>query len=97
MTDSSVEEVLTKVRDMVHQGHELVSHPLAASLRMLFSPYRSLIVGKKNKKVDFEYAEIIEDSITKYKRHMATRVGDKTNSDDYQKVDLLLLEVALHG
>ena len=81
---------------MIHQGHELVSHPLAASLRMLFSPYRSLIVGKKNKKVDFEYAEIIEDSIAKYKKHMATRVADKANSDDYQKVDLLLLEVALH-
>lgn len=93
--NGSVEETLIKVRDMVHQGYELISHPLAASLRMMYSPYRSVILGKRQTKVDFLYAEIIEDSIIKYKRHTDHRKKDTVNGDDYQAVDLILLESAL--
>lgn len=93
--NGSVEDTLIKVRDMVHQGYELISHPLAASLRMMYSPYRSVILGKQHEKVDPLYVEIIEDSIIKYKRHTDHRKKDEPNSDDYQKVDLVLLESAL--
>ncbi|HHT63293.1 MAG: GrdX family protein [Bacillota bacterium] len=93
--DGSVEDTLIKVRDMVYQGYELVSHPLAASIRMMYSPYRSVILGRQEAKVDFLYAEIIEDSIIKYKRHTSHRKKDVTNSDDYQMIDLILLEAAL--
>lgn len=93
-TDGSVENTLIKVRDLIYQGYELVSHPLAASIRMLFSPYRSVIV-RKNDKLNFEQAEIIEGSIAKYKKHMDARKEDNENRNDYKKIDLLLLEVAL--
>jgi hypothetical protein len=93
--DGSVESTLIKVRDMVHEGHELISHPLPASLRMMFSPFRSVILSKCPGKVDFFCVEIIEDSIIKYKRHMSCRKMDRANADDYRKVDLLLLESAL--
>jgi hypothetical protein len=86
---------LIKVRDMVYEGYELVSHPLPASLRMLFSPYRSIIIGKKQKKVDFMQAEIAEESINKYNTHMNSRQMDEVNSEGYQMVDLILLESAL--
>ena len=45
--DGSFEDVLLLVRDMVHQGYELISHPLGASIRMMYSPYRSILVGEK--------------------------------------------------
>ena len=93
--DGSVEEILIKVRDFVHQGYELISHPLPASLRMMFSPYRSIILGKKLTKIDAFSAEIIEDSIIKYKNHMDVRKPDVVNGDDYKKIDQLLLESAL--
>ena len=93
--DGSVEETLVKVRDLVHQGYELVSHPLAASIRMMYSPYRSVILGRRLEKVDFLHAEIIEDSIIKYKRHTDHRKKDIAYSDDYQTIDLILLESAL--
>ena len=93
-TDGSVEKTLIIVRDFIHQGYELVSHPLAASLRMLFSPYRSIIIGKKKEKLNFEHAQIIEDSIIKYKKHL--RKTDEKTRDDYKKIDLLLLEAALN-
>jgi len=93
--DGNVEETMIKVRDMVHQGYELISHPLAASIRMMYSPFRSIIVGKKREKTDFLHAEIIEDSIIKYKLHTDHRKQDLVNSDDYQTVDLMLLEASL--
>lgn len=95
LINGSVEETLIRVRDMVHQGYELISHPLAASLRMMYSPYRSVILGKRHENVDFLCAEIIEDSIIKYKRHTDHRKKDMANRDDYQRIDLILLESAL--
>jgi len=94
--DGSAEETLIKVRDLVHEGYELISHPLAASLRMMFSPFRSVILGKKFKQVDAFSAEIIEESIIKYKRHMDFRKRDPRNDDDYKMIDLILLESALN-
>ncbi len=93
--EGSVEQILIKVRDMVYEGYELVSHPLPASLRMLFSPYRSIVIGKKQEKVDFMQAEIAEESIHKYNTHMNSRQRDEVNGDGYQMVDLILLESAL--
>jgi len=94
--DGTVEDTFVQVRDLVHQGYELISHPLAASLRMMYSPFRSIILGRKLGKMDFLSAEIIEDSIIKYKIHTDHRKKDTANSDDYQMVDLMLLESALH-
>ncbi|HBG23112.1 MAG: GrdX family protein [Syntrophaceticus sp.] len=93
--DGNVEQTLIKVRDMVYEGYELVSHPLPASLRMLFSPYRSIVIGKKQKRVDFMQAEIAEESIHKYNTNMNSRQMDEVNGEGYQMVDLILLESAL--
>lgn len=93
--NGSVEETLIRVRDLVYEGYELISHPLPASLRMMFSPFRSVILSNHADKVDFLCAEIIEESITKYKRHTDCRKMDRANVDDYRTVDLLLFESAL--
>lgn len=93
--EGSAAETLIKVRDLIHEGYELISHPLAASLRMLFSPFRSVILGKKLTKVDSFSLVIIEDSIIKYKRHMEFRKTDTALAEDYKMMDLILLEAVL--
>lgn len=93
--NGAVEDTLIRIRDMVYEGYELISHPLAASIRMIYSPYRSVILGNRHDKVDCLCAEIIEDSIIKYKRHTDHRKKDPTCNDDYQQLDLILLESAL--
>jgi hypothetical protein len=95
LVDGSVEETLIHVRDMVQQGYELISHPLAASIRMIYSPYRSVILGRRQAKVDFLSAQIIEDSIIKYRNHTDRRKMDLVNEVDYQAVDVTLLEASL--
>ena len=90
--DGSVEEVLIQVRDYVHRGYELISHPLPASLRMMFSPVRSVILGRWLETVDYYSAEVIEDSIIKYRNHMDFRRIDYANEADYKMIDLILFE-----
>lgn len=93
--EGGFEDVLIKVRDLVHSGYELINHPLGASIRMMYSPYRSIIIGKKENKINKIYAEIIENSIENYRKHMEVRDSDIENKEDYALIDSELLISAL--
>jgi hypothetical protein len=93
--EGSFLDVLIKVRDLVHEGVQLISHPLGASVRMLFSPYRSIVVGEGNNKINNLYIEIIENSIVNYKKHMNIRKVDNKNSHSYALIDKELLNPTL--
>ncbi len=93
--DGSYEDVLVKVRDLVHSGYELINHPLGASIRMLFSPYRSIIIGNKSQNINMMHVETIENSIENYRKHMEVRNPDIKNSEDYAIVDSELLQSSL--
>lgn len=93
--DGKVEEVLIKVRDLIHDGCSLISHPLPASIKLIKAPYRSVIVNQKNGEVDLMSLEIIENSWAKLKRHREERKEDMKNKEDYMFIDLKLLESAL--
>ncbi|HZK00887.1 MAG TPA: GrdX family protein [Tissierellaceae bacterium] len=93
--EGGFEEVLLKVRDLVHSGYELISHPLGASLRMFFSPYRSIIVGDQVIDVDEMHVQIIENSIENYRKHMKERKPDIENKDDYALIDEVLLKASI--
>ncbi|MEW6622155.1 MAG: GrdX family protein [Bacillota bacterium] len=95
--EKSVDELLVKVRDMVHQGYTLVSHPLPASLKLLFAPYRSVIVAGKSSGLEPLHVETIENSIIKYRKHMLHRKIDSRNDEDYRFIDLKLTESALNS
>ena len=89
------EDVLVKVRDFIHSGYELINHPLGASIRMLYSPYRSIIIGQNEQKINDIYVETIENSIENYRKHMEVRDPDIDNKEDYSLIDSELLKSAL--
>lgn len=93
--EGDFQDVMIAVRDMVHQGFELISHPLGASIRMAFSPFRSIIVGQRNNKINPIHIEIIENSIINYKNLMERREMDRKNADDYALIDTELLKSTL--
>jgi len=99
VVDGSFEDVLLKVRDLVHEGHQLISHPIGASMRMLFSPYRSVLVGAERSETKEVYALTIESSIDTFRRSTTNRNVDYVNADDYARIDLELLKEAIkeHG
>ena len=85
--DGTFRDVLVKVRDMVYEGHELISHPLFASSRMMFSPFRTILVGeKRDRPSDFE-CQVIEDSIMSYDVATARRNRQPEHDDDYAYLD----------
>lgn len=93
--EGTFEDVLVKVRDLVHQGVELISHPIGASIRMLFSPYRSIIVGEKNNVINSSHIEIIESSIINYRNINEGRKTDIKNAEDYAFIDAELLKASI--
>jgi acetate kinase len=95
-TEGTYEDVLIRVRDLVHQGFELISHPVGASIRMIFSPYRSIIIGNKNEKINPYHIETIENSIINYRKLTEGRKIDSVNAEDYAVIDIMLLEDALN-
>ncbi len=88
-------DVLIKVRDMIYLGHELITHPLGASIRMLFSPYRSILVGDKTDNNNEVFIRTIESSIENYNKHMEVRKPDIENSSDYAVIDKELIVSAI--
>jgi len=97
LIEGSVLDVLIKVRDLVYNGMKLASHPLGASVRMLYSPYRSVVVEKEKDKGDNFYAEVIENSIISYKKHTVMRNVDEKNSRSYALMDKELLYSAFEN
>ena len=92
--EDSFIDVLIATREYVLNGYRIVSHPLPASIRMIYSPVRSIIITKDNNIDDFSL-EIIESSIEKYQTTIGKRNIDIKNKKDYEIIDLDLLESAI--
>ena len=59
----SYEGILREVRDLVHEGHLLLSHPLSGSVKPNETPYKSIMVAKETGEVDERSLKIIENAI----------------------------------
>lgn len=92
--EGSYIDVLIATRDLIHKGCSLVSHPLPASIRMVFSSIRSIVIEEGNS-FDENSILIIEEAIDKYNLTMKNRNVDFKNVKDYEIVDLTLVESAL--
>lgn len=57
-------EVLKYCRDLVHQGHLLISHPLAGSVKPNETPYKSVLLSvEKKSQVDLQSLNVIEAAV----------------------------------
>ncbi len=90
------EELLKKVRDMVHEGKMLLSHPLSGSVKPGETPYKSVIVSKKITSLDQRSLDIIENALYSY-RKFEDKTADLSQRvlDDFRLVDCTLIESGL--
>ena len=94
--DFSYSGILIKVRDMVHAGHQLLSHPLSGSVKPNETPYKSVLVSKTVGKLDFKSLSIIEQSIVVCEKFGANRFHlTESICDDFMIIDLSLISGAL--
>ncbi|MBS4536598.1 GrdX family protein [Clostridium sp. D2Q-14] len=88
-------EVLKKVRDCIHMGHKLLSHPLSGSVKPNETPYKSVIISKEKEELDINSLMVIEESIQTADKFINKigRVNFKDKVDeDFQIVDLSLID-----
>jgi hypothetical protein len=93
----NLSDVYSKSRDLVHQDWKLMSHPLAGSVKPAQNPYRSIILAPA-KKLDFYSLNTIENAIQKlnqFKKNHKKREYSQKIKEDYQVIDLTLINSAL--
>lgn len=62
--DAGLIDVLKAVRDYVHKGHRVLTHPLMGSIKPNQTPYKTVVISyKQETEVDFDSLTLIENSI----------------------------------
>lgn len=87
-------EVLIAVRDHVHEGFRLLTHPLAGSMKPNQTPYRSILL-EKGAGLDCRSVELIENCILtaeKFQRNRPTPDWNEKCLRDFRTVDLSFLK-----
>jgi len=94
--DITYREILCKVRDMIYEGHKLLTHPLSGSVKPNETPYKSILVAKKTGTMDVQDASIIENSIiTADKFSVKFPEMPQSVREDFQLIDSTLIRSAL--
>lgn len=98
--DGVAMEVLKKVRDFIHIGHKLLTHPLMGSVKPNETPYRTVCVSKeKLQGLDMQSLEFIENSIVtteKFLKDFRTPNWSEKILLDFQLIDSDLIDHAIN-
>jgi len=90
------DEILKIIRNYVHLGHKLLTHPLASSIPSGHTPYKTVLIsgGPLVSSVDYESLKLIEAAIAAYaKEGGVLPLPDKINEvySSYMLVDCEML------
>nr|WP_300001906.1 GrdX family protein [Tissierella sp.] len=88
--DYTYRMILEKVRTKIHEGYELLTHPLSGSVKPNETPYKSIIMSKVKGKLDYQGLNIIEESIMtfdKFNDNKPTPDWTERVLDDFRVID----------
>ena len=85
-----------EARDRVHAGWRLAAHPLAGSVRLLRSPYRSLVLVQDRRPADARHVQMIEEAVARLESRELLDQSPE-NAGDYRLLDLDLLRRVLES
>ena len=87
--ETGVLEIFTIVRDLVHRGAKVLSHPLSGSLKPWETPYKSIMVSRPGGSLDFESLKYIENAIGMMKnRRPSNHAFSAEVLEDFSVIDL---------
>lgn len=96
--DGTFKDVLIAVRDRLHMGYELLTHPLGGGVKPGETPYKSIMVSDDKKNISFSSIYTIENAIITYDKFNKNKlkfINDKI-AEDLKLIDLTVLESALN-
>ena len=97
MVEGSALDVLMFVRDAVHLGSRLLTHPLCGNLRPYQQPFRSVLINKQknmDSTVDLESLLMIEEAVLVY-RGCGFALPLPANLPDAAREDYALVDAEL--
>ncbi len=89
-------DILVKVRDLVYSGYELLTHPMAGSVKPNETMYKSIVVGTDMKNVEVEHCNLMMNALITCDKFKPTGVQyAERHHKDFQLIDYTLLCGAL--
>ena len=92
--DTDFQSVLKVVRDRIHKGHKLLTHPLSGSVKPNENPYKSVLLSKSSAATDADSVMLVEQCIITAEKFEKKTIHDK-HLHDLQVVDLSLISEVL--
>jgi hypothetical protein len=93
-------DILKKVRNYIHKGNRILTHPLMGSVKPNETPYRTVCVSMEIVNgVDLQSLEIIENAIVtteKFLRDFNTPKWSEKILTDFQVIDSDLIDHAIN-
>ncbi len=101
--ECSIVELFEKLRDKVHQGARLLSHPLSGSVKPGETAYKSVLfeldlgeIELSARTLDLRSLQLVEQAFEACKKfHFKTELFDEASLKDFQMVDASLIQSAL--
>lgn len=89
----SYESLLREVRDRIHEGHQMLTHPLSGSVKPNETPYKSILISKERGDVDLGSVKLIENAISACgKFEFKSDRYQPEVYEDFQLIDCTLIE-----
>lgn len=94
-------DILYKVRDKIHKGSKLLTHPLSGSVKPGETPFKSIAITNEKGNLDIDSLMLIEKSISLSKKLIDHDPIFKSYSytdevlDDFRDIDFTLITNAL--
>lgn len=91
--------ILEMVRNKLHEGYQLLTHPLSGSIKPNETPYKSILLSNDKKELDTTGLLIVEESILTARKFLNDkRTPNWTESilDDFRVIDYSLISNVLN-
>ena len=99
--EGNLDDVFETIRNLVHQGNVILTHPLAGSIKPHETEFKSIVMEKKSGKVDYASLSLIEKAIETSKKFKKPERNWGAEQDriieDLMTIDLSLLQTGVEG
>ena len=96
--DGGILDVMEKLRDMIHTGSVLLTHPLSGSIKPGQTPYKSVMIHTVKGNVDADSLLMIEDAIANCKKFVKRADEFREGTDDDKRfIDYTLISSGIES
>jgi len=94
--DTDMSGVLTCVRDHIHKGHSLLTHPLSGSIKPNETIYKSVLISEERGQTDEQSVNIIEEAVMTAQKFTQKHIPEQY-LHDLQTIDFSLISGYITG